>query len=209
MPTPIYHITNINNLPSILKSGRLIANSKLRQQGIEYVDISHERIQYQRAITLVPCAAKGVLHDYVPFYFAPRSPMLYAIHKGRVEGYSQGQNSVIHLVFEVHTIEVAGLDFAFTDGHAIMAYTDFYDHLDALESVIDWELMNSKYWSNTEDDPDRKCRRQAEFLVHQHCPWTLIKEIGVANSTIQKQVREILQNFNYQTPIKVYSNWYY
>jgi hypothetical protein len=60
-----------------------------------------------------------------------------------------------------------------------MQYSDFYDDLAALEFVIDWELMKSKFWFDREDDPNRKCRRQAEFLIHQFCPWTLIEEIGV------------------------------
>ena len=103
----------------------------------------------------------------------------------------------------------SGLAFAFTDGHAVMAYADFYDDLDALEFEIDWKLMESRYWFDTEDDPNRKCRRQAEFLVHQFCPWTLITEIGVINTTIQAEVQQILQNFNYQTPVKIYPKWYY
>jgi hypothetical protein len=58
-------------------------------------------------------------------------------------------------------------------------------------------------------DPNRKCRRQAEFLVHQFFSWRLIKEIGVINSTIQAQLQQILKNFNHQPPVRVYSNWYY
>lgn len=209
MPIPIYHITHVNNLTSILKSGGLLSNSKLRHNQVNYTDIAHEGIQDQRARKRVPCCAGGVLHDYVPFYFAPRSPMLYAIHKGFVKGYDQGQKPVIHLVFDAEAIEASDLAFTFTDGHAIMAYSDFYDDLDALAFAIDWELMESRYWSDTEEDPNRKCRRQAEFLVHQFCPWTLITEIGVISSTIQTQVRQILQNFKHQPTIRVYSNWYY
>jgi hypothetical protein len=209
MPTRIYHITHINNLPSILNSGGLIANSRLRRERINYLDIAHESIQDRRARTRVPCGAGGVLHDYVPFYFAPRSPMLYAINKGKVEGYAEGQNPVIHLVAQAEAIDASDLAFAFTDGHAVMAYADFYDDLEALEFVIDWELMESNYWFDKEEDPNRKCRRQAEFLVHQFCPWRLITEIGVINTTIQAQVQRILQNVNYQLPVRVYPNWYY
>ncbi len=170
MPTPIYHITHINNLPSILQSGGLMANSRLRQQQINYLDIAHEHIQDKRARKSVTCGSGGFLHDYVPFYFAPRSPMLYAIHKGKVKSYAQGQNPVIHLVSEAETIEDLSLAFAFTDGHAVMAYADFYDDFAALEFVIDWELMKSRYWFDTPEDPNRKYRRQAEFLLHQFCP---------------------------------------
>lgn len=209
MPTSIYHITHIDNLPSILKSGGLIANSRLKQRQTNYLDIAHENIQDRRARTEVPCGAGGYLHDYVPFYFAPRSPMLYAIHKQNVDGYSGGQKPIIHLVSQIEAIENSGIAFAFTDGHGIMDYTDFYDDLYALSHVIDWDLMESKYWFDTPDDPNRKCKRQAEFLVHEFCHWNLIKEIGVINLTIQTQVREILQKFNIQAQINVYSNWYY
>lgn len=209
MPTSIYHITHIDNLPSILKSGGLIANSRLRQRQTNYLDIAHENIQDRRARTEVPCGAGGYLHDYVPFYFAPRSPMLYAIHKQNVDGYSGGQKPIIHLVSQIEAIENSEIAFVFTDGHGIMVYTDFYDDLYALNHVIDWELMESKYWFDTPDDPNRKCKRQAEFLVHEFCHWNLIKEIGVINLTMQTEVREILQKFNIQTQINVYSNWYY
>jgi hypothetical protein len=209
MPTRIYHITHINNLPSILRLSGLVANSRLRQERINYLDIAHERIQDRRARTCVPSGAGGVLHDYVPFYFAPRSPMLYTIHKGNVEGYDQGQNPVIHLVSEAEAVEAEGLAFAFTDGHAVMEFSEFYEILYALGSVIDWDIMKDTYWADTPEDGDRKRRRQAEFLVHQFCPWTLITEIGVINTTIQAQVQRILQNVNYQPPVRVYPNWYY
>lgn len=69
--------------------------------------------------------------------------------------------------------------------------------------------MQASYWRDTEDDNDRKRRRQAEFLVHQFCPWELLTEIGVMNNTIQAQVIQILQNFKQQIPVRVYSSWYY
>ena len=144
MPTLIYHITHIKNLKSILQSGGLIANSRLKQQQINYQDIAHGHIQDRRALTRVPCAARGCLHNYVPFYFAPRSPMLYAIHRGNVEGYADGQNPVINLVSEAETIAANNLDFAFTDGHAVIAYSEFYDDIQRLD-MIDWEIMSADF----------------------------------------------------------------
>lgn len=209
MSTPIYHITHIDNLKSILNSDGLIANSRLKQEGINYRDIAYENIQNRRARTPVHCGVGGVLHDYVPFYFAPRSPMLYTLHKGNVQGYHQGQNPVIHLVSYPEAIESSNLAFVFTDGHPVMEYTDFYDSLCYIDEVIDWEVMESRYWNNNEDDLDRKRRRQAEFLVHQFCPWKLITEIGVINSTIKVRVQETLQNFNHQPLVNIHSDWYY
>ncbi|MGL5832427.1 MAG: type II toxin-antitoxin system toxin DNA ADP-ribosyl transferase DarT [Waterburya sp.] len=183
--------------------------AKCPQQQANYTDIAYQTIQDTRARKQVPCGAGGVLHDYVPFYFAPRSPMLRAIYKGYVQGYQDGQNLIIHLVVEIEAIANLNLAFAYTDGHAIMDYSDFYDNLDQLDSVIDWGLMRSKYWFDTNEDPNRKCRRQAEFLIHQFCPWTLVKEIGVINNDIKMKVEKILQNYTHQPSVKIYHQWYH
>ncbi len=76
MPLPIYHITPIDNLESIISEGGLLAYNVMLDTGINYTNIAYENIQYRRARIRVPCGAGGVMHDYVPFYFAPRSPML-------------------------------------------------------------------------------------------------------------------------------------
>ncbi len=209
MSRNIYHITHIDNLKSILEHGGLISNNKLIEEQINYLDIAHERIQGRRSKISIPCGNGGLLHDYIPFYFAPRSPMLYAIHKGKVKGYSDGQKSIIYLVVTIQAIQNSGLAFVFTDGHAIMINTEFFDNLNNLDDVIDWELMKSKYWHNNIDNPNRKWRRQAEFLIHEFCPWKLIRGIGVIDDIMKSQVEEILKTFNSQTPVKVKSEWYY
>ncbi len=209
MPTPIYHITHINNLRSIVENEGLLSHTASCRKGIRHTSIAHQNIQDRRAFRKVPCGRGGVLHDYVPFYFAPRSPMLYTISRGNVVGYDQGQTPVIYLVSSAEAVEAAELPFVGADGHAVMEYTGFFDDLYFLEYVIDWEIMEATFWADTDEDGDRKRRRQAEFLVHNFFPWRLITEIGVINSQIQTQVREILQNYNYKPPVKVYPNWYY
>lgn len=208
MPLPIYHITPIDNLESILSAGGLLAYNVMRAARTQYTNIAYENIQERRAKIRVPCGAGGVLHDYVPFYFAPRSPMLYTINRGNVTSYTQGQAAIIHLVSDANKIDIRGLDFVFTDGHAIMTFTDFFDNLDDLEQ-IDWDVMKDRYWQDTNLDNDRKRRRQAEFLVHNFLHWELIEEIGVINSTIKAQVENILQNFTHHIPIIVRKDWYY
>lgn len=210
MPTFIYHITHINNLESIVKADGLLAYNALCKAEAEYTNIAYESIQYRRATTRVPCSAGGVLHDYVPFYFAPRSPMLYTINKGNVEGYSEDQTRIIYLVSEVETIADSNLHFAFTDGHAIMAFTDFFDDLEYLNEAIDWEVMNARYWYDTDEHPDRKRKRQAEFLVYKFFPWQLVTEIGVKNYQIKTEVDKILEkNTTHQPPVKTRTAWYY
>lgn len=208
MLTYIYHITHIKKLPSILRSEGILANNRLKFQPIDYVNMSHQTIQDKRAKINVPCSRGGTLHDYVPWYFAPRSPMLYAIDKGNVQGYEEGQTPVIHLVAAAEDIASENIPFAFTDGHAIMSYSEFYDNLSYL-NAIDWEIMKERYWTDTSEDGDRKRRRQAEFLVYQFLPWTLVRGIGVIDDRIKVEVEKILQKFTKETRVKVYSEWYY
>ncbi len=89
IPTPVYHLTHIDNLASIIQSGGCLSFNQKQNQGIDHIDVAYETIQDRRSRTSVPCGPGGCLHDYVPFFFAPRPPMLYAIHRGYVKGYKQ------------------------------------------------------------------------------------------------------------------------
>jgi hypothetical protein len=207
-PTPIYHITPIENLRRILETGELRAKRALDQEDTGYTNIAHQTIQDRRAHTPVPCGPRGVLHDYVPFYFGPRSPMLFTISRGNVAGFAGGQQSIVHLASTVQAVQAAGLGFVFTDGHGIMAITDFYDDPAQLNEV-DWPLMNSRYWFDTNDDLDRKRRRQAEFLVHQRFPVGLIQGIGVINQQKKAETEALLAEFGSTTQVVVKPGWYY
>ena len=95
----------------------------------------------------------------MPFYFAPRSPLLYTINRGNVPGYAGGQAPILHLVSSAQRIEATGLGFVFTDGYAIMSLTEFFHDLGQLDR-IDWQLMRARQWADTQTDSDRKRRRQ-------------------------------------------------
>jgi len=208
LPTPIYHITPIENLRMILEVGELRAKRALDQEDTGYTNIAHQTIQDRRAHTPVPCGPRGVLHDYVPFYFGPRSPMLFTISRGNVEGFTGGQQSIVHLVSTIQVVQAAGLGFVFTDGHGIMAITGFYDDPAQLDEV-DWPLMNAHYWADTDDDLDRKRRRQAEFLVHQRFPVPLIQGIGVINQHKKTEAEALLAEFGLTIPVAAKPGWYY
>jgi len=208
VPCRIYHITHLRNLELILRDGRLKCCATLRQEGAGYVNIAHQNIQDRRETTQVPYGPGGVLHDYVPFYFAPRSPMLYVISRGGVEGYAEGQGPVVHLASTAQQVAAAGLPFVFTDGHGTMSFTDFYKDLDDLDAV-DWNIMTAKYWRDTEQDNDRSRRRQAEFLVHEFSPWHLIDEIGVMNTGMRNKVEQALNGAPHRPTVTVRADWYY
>lgn len=201
---PIYHITPVDNLSGIIKKGGLYCDRDAKR--INFVSIGHRHIKERRENKKVPKGPGGVVSDYVPFYFAPRSPMLFVIYKGGVEGYTGGQGPIIHLCSSTEAVSAAGLDWVFTEGQAAMGYTDFFDDLDDLDE-IDWPLMQSKYWHDTNDYPDRCRRRQAEFLVHKFFPWELVSEIGVCNTATAEKVNKILHGNGPTVTVK--QGWYY
>jgi hypothetical protein len=133
--------------------------------------------------------------------------MLYVIHMGNVEGYTEGQNPIVHLVVYIEDIVERGIPFVFTDGHAEMEVSSQFTDLADLQR-IDWPLMNSHFWNDINEYPNRKQRRQAEFLVHQICPWDLVTEIGVLNVQMEQRVIAILDQLP-RPPITIHRDWYY
>ncbi len=208
-PTRIYHITHVKNLLPIIASGGLQSCQMLKDQQTIYTNIAHQGIQDRRTIREVPCGKKGTLHNYVPFYFAPRSPMLYAILKGRVEGFQGGQSPIIYLSSTVQAIQQHGIPFVFTDGHGTNTpLTNFYIDLGDLDK-LDWDVMNAKYWQDKLTDGDRKRRRQAEFLVHRFFPLHLVDEIGVFSELTKTSVEQSVLRSGHQLVVNIRKDWYY
>ena len=169
-----------------------------------------EGVQSKRARWLVGCGPGGMLHDYVPFYFGPRSPMLYQLHTGWVPRYTEGQTPIVYLVSTAQAIDRSGGRFVFSNGHGIAHFTDWYDELSCL-SEVPWDMAYAEDWKKTADDPDLQRRKQAEFLVHKSCPWKLVHEIGVIDLVRKKQVEKLLARHDpaHKPVVEVHRDWYY
>ncbi len=109
---------------------------------------------------------------------------------------------------QAQTVNNSSSEWVFTDGHATMVVTEFFDDLENLDK-IDWEVMGSKYWNDTRTLPDRKRKRQAEFLIKDFCPWVLFSKIGVINPRIEYRVKRIIENNRHQPIVQIHRNWYY
>ena len=210
IPTPIYRIVHVDNLPVILQRGGLHAPNHLPNDGLIYRTIHNVDIQNVRQVRRIPLGLCGTIHDYVPFYFGPRSPMLYQLHTGWVAGYTEGQSPLIYLVSTVQAVVKAGLRWVFSDGHGIAIFTSWFDNLADLAKV-DWDTVYARLWRDTVDDMDRQRRKQAEFLVHEFCPWEVIQEIGVIDGVALAQVEAILKQFdvNMRRLVHIRGEWYY
>ena len=104
---PIYHFTHGSNLEPILAAGELCAHALARES--TRVEIADAGIKEWRETRQVPCEPGGFVCDYVPFYFAPRSPMLFSISGDSVEGVDPDQRPIVYLVSSTELVAAAGL----------------------------------------------------------------------------------------------------
>lgn len=203
LPTPIYHFTHISNLSSLISSGGVICKNGVDSSSIIYRSAAYDSVQGHREIFKVPVAPGGLIHDYVPFYFNSRSPMLFAVHRGNIPGVSMSE--VVFFKTTAQTIEGAGKLFVFTDGHGIMDLTDYYNNLNEL-SEVPWDVVNAKYWTNFVDG---RRLRQSEFLVHSKLDWELIETIGVYNQTMKDRVEGLIQHLVHKPSVEIKLSWYF
>lgn len=74
-----------------------------------------------------------------------------------------------------------------------------------------WGMVYQRYWRDEVGDMDRQRRKQAEFLVHQFCPWSTVQEIGVLNTQVKGRVEETLEGSEpaWRPVVNVRAGWYY
>lgn len=209
-PTPIYRFMHIDNLRGCLERRGLCAPNHCPDDGLAYRAIHSEEVQNARHVTKIPAGPGGTIHDYVPFYFGYHSPMLLNLKTGRVPGYNEGQAPLIYLVSTAQAVRDSGAGFVFSNGHGLATFTDWFDDLAQLDQV-DWGMVYQRYWSDTLGDMDRQRRKQAEFLVHRFCDWSMIREIGVTDQTMKGRAEEILSDYPpcLSRPVTVRRDWYY
>jgi hypothetical protein len=100
------------------------------------------------------------------------------------------------------------LPFAFTDGHPIREPKAFYNDLRDLKHV-DLPLMEQKYWNDTDADPDRKRRRQAEFLVWERVPLPMIMALGARTDSVRLTPEGIVTKHSLNMRCIERPGWYY
>ncbi len=209
-PTPIFRFIHVDNLHIYLRCGGMHAPNFTPDEGLKYKTIHNVDVQTKRHHAPIPCGPKGVIHDYVPFYFGILSPMMLNLKTGRVAGYAEGQEPLIYLVSTCESVVKAQIPFVFSDGHGIASFTKWFEKLADLDEV-DWGMVGQRYWADNITDMDRQRRKQAEFLIYKFCPWSLIRRIVVIDNTRKAQVEQILAGFpeEVRRVVMVKRDWYY
>lgn len=206
----IYHITHLNNLSKIVDDV-LWSDAERVRQGLDCTVVGMSEIKRRRLEELeVHCHPGTKVGDYVPFYFCPRSVMLYLLHKDNHPDltYHGGQRPIVHLQADLHDVlkwaKTEHKGWAFSKGNAGARYSDFYND-PALLDLLEWEAIAATDWR----DPDVKEGKQAEFLIEDSFPWELIELIGVIDAEIEEQVANLIRSAEHQPSVAVKPAWYY
>jgi len=209
----IYHITHLRNLPEILQSGCLWSDAKRLKLGLNSEIVGMSGIKRRRLDELeVSCHTGTKVGQYVPFYFCPRSIMLYILHAGNHPelNYHEGQRPIVHLQADLKAIirwaDAQGVRWAFSDRNAGTSYANFYKRAEALDKV-NWAAVQSTDFR----DMIIKEGKQAEFLVYESFPWHLVEKIGVIDADIFEQVTQVVRgSYNAHLPVlNIEPTWYY
>lgn len=208
-PVKIYHIIHLDKLPAILRSQGLLCDAEIQQRDPTGTTIGMGKIK-KRRLEELNLSSFPELHvgDCVPFYFCPRSVMLYMFYCNNhpeIE-YRGGQEPIIHLVADLHkAIQWAAqnnLRCAFTTSNAGAYYFD--DHADFNDlDKINWDVVCSNDWLGHQDE------KQAEFLIEKSFPWHLVEKIGVYSEIQYGQVSRKLASAALRPQIEIKRNWYY
>lgn len=191
-----------------MRAGGLLCDTKVASLPSSGTAIGVSTIKERRRTT--PLASHPGLRvgDCVPFYFCPRSVMLYVIHMANLTEltYRDGQEPIVHLEADLHqAVTWAGnLDrrWAFTLSNAGSRY--FTDHCDLSQlAEVDWVAVHARQWRHHKEG------KQAEFLVEGSFPWTLVRRIGVFSTAVEEQVRRSIQSSSHSPKLEVRREWYY
>ncbi len=207
-PTAVFHFTHIGHLPSIAEHG-LVADVDVQGSGYLLHEAGDPGIKDYRRRRAVDAPPGGVVGEYVPFYFAPRSPMMFRIHKGGVPEYGGSDRDLAYLVTSIERIQAVGASIVVSDRNAAKSIAEFSADPLAWDDLVDWPLMKERYWADTQDYPDRKERRMAECLVHRAVPWATIEHVVVYDEARMRAVEALVSGTGRGPAVAVRPDWYF
>lgn len=196
-----FRITHIDNIPYIDKTGFVLADSQFASKN--YVSIGDPNVIEKRKIKI-----NGInLTKYIPFYFGPRSVMLYVIQNGYNGVKKQNAEDIVYCVIKITDLIDNKTNCIFTNGHALNAFTSFYPHtsLAQLNDIVSYDDVYARYWKD-DDDTDLKRRKEAELLIKEELPKEFIRGYVVYN----REAKSKLLKFGIdEKKIEINPNYYF
>ena len=197
-----FRLVHIKNIPHILEVGFVLPTSPKASNN--YIPIGDSIVIAKR--NTLPNNGNINLKFYIPFYFGPRSPMLYVIQKGYNGVTHYHPSELVYCIVRLSDIRSQNIDCVFTDGHAFSAITKYYskDYLDRIDEIVNREDVYAQFW-NVEDDLDLKRRKEAELLIKTELPAKYIKGFVVYD----EEARQQLLNFGIDASMIVIKETFY
>lgn len=183
-----FRILHISNIPYLLKYGFVHKNSEYADPN--YVPIGDSSVIVSRDDRTIYKDYK--IGDCIPFYFGPRSPMLYVIQHGYNNVVRYNAEDLVYAVIRLDDIVEHNIKCVFTDGHALDLLTTTYtsDKLSMIDDIISYSDVYATNWANNENDRDLKRRKEAELLLIDELPPQYIRGFAVYNEKAKQQILE-------------------
>lgn len=198
-----FHFTSIHNLDTVIENGLLSTNQKIAR-GITHVNVAEAGIQQRRSLMAVPGAQGKCVHDYVPFYFAQKTPMQLAVlNKKNVD-----QELIIYFAISLQVIDSKpGVYFTNASANTEVPprfYTGAESHL---LGDLNWPIINAGKWKYPDDN--ERHQKMAELLVPDPLLIGEINYIVVWDAEIKKKVEECFIAKNIPCPRIEINLWHY
>lgn len=211
----IYHIVHVDRLPSIIASNGLFCDGVMAAHAGLGTVIGMSGIKKRRLEELTLASHDGLhVGECVPFYFCPRSIMLYLLYQANHPEltYRGGQSPIVHLEADLYAAvawsEQQNRRWAFTLSNAGAYYFEDRTNLAQLGEV-NWEAVQTNRWSGNGIDRSIKEGKQAEFLLERDFPWHLVERIGVYSRPMYQQVMNSLPDDGHRPAVEIKPEWYY
>ena len=207
----IYHIVHLDRLGSIINDGRLWCDAVIAHRSGTGTAIGMHSIKKRRLEELTLSSHPGLfVGQCVPFYFCPRSIMLYLIFRANHPEltYRGGQGPILHLEADLRQTvawaDANNLRWSFTLSNAGSDYFEDRCNLEQLNQ-INWTAVFASDWR----EPTVKEGKQAEFLIESKFPWELVSRISVHSTVVRNKVQELISPLGHHPPVEIKPDWYY
>ena len=203
----LFRITHVANLPWLLANGLHCPNSRATDP--KFVAIGNPDLIVNRARRRVTTPPGGTLADYVPFYFTPKSLMLFNINTGYNGITLRPNEEIAILVSSCQAMHDNGVSLLFTDRHAYTATAAWSGDPADLAVMIDWDILRRHDFGRDDDYPDKTERYQAEALAHRHVPPAALLGIGCWSEAVKAAIAGQVGVAGLALKVLVRPGWYF
>lgn len=191
----LYYMAHLEYLESFLKNG-ILSKRKIIEDKVPFKDISDHDVQNIRHNKLDSIYHRAI-HDYVPLYYLPKTPMLYSRR--------EIQSKLLFFVINIQKL-LLNTHHIFSDGNAAGHETAFSKNIPDDQEIYD--LIKSGNWTNNwVPDKVKKRKIQMEVLVYPKVELDFIDKIICFDDVVLNEIKNKFPLLN--IPVLVDKSFYF